>query len=208
MAKKMSDEDFDKLLKEALPVIDAMEAPPSSPPPEVLQRLEVDRLKLVEAKRQQEPAPEPQPNPLVEFFQWLLAPARLVPVFIACAAVLVLCLFIFKSQAPLVQLAMLDTVGATRGSTSKVVAVLQGDSKAQVQQFSESTELKRWLGDWPADDSKTVVKIVYDRDSGDVRVMGHIKGKPSFEKTFSVQREEVLPAVLKAAQAFIEEQTR
>lgn len=213
MAPKISDEDFDKLLKEALPVIDAMDAPPSPPPPEILQRLEADRLKLVEESKPRISAEAPKTNSLIEFFQWLLSGPRLLPVSIACSALLVLGVIIFKLgifslPTPTLQLAMLDTVGATRGTASSVVAVLQGASKAQVQQFSASAELKRWMETWPADDQQPVVKIVYDLDEGQLLVAGRGKGKRSFEKTFPVQQVQDLPAVLKAAQAFIGEQIR
>lgn len=130
---------------------------------------------------------------------------------LAAAATVIVGAFLYPSlvaQKQVIQLAMLDTIGDTRGTTSSPIPVIQQAlNQPKVETFSASAELKRWLGDWPVD-GLPVVKIVYDRGAGDVRVVGHIKDKPPFEKTFPVQREEDLPAVLKAAQAFIEEQVR
>lgn len=130
---------------------------------------------------------------------------------LAAAAAIIVGAFLFPSlvaQKMVIQVAMLDTVGDVRGTSSNPIAVIQQTfSQPKVETFSASAELKKWLGDWPAEDSKTV-KVVYSRNTGEVQVVGHVKGKPPFEKTFPVQREEELPAVLKAVQAFIQEQTR
>lgn len=155
----------------------------------------------------------PKPNSLIEFFQWLLSGPRLAPVCVACSLLVIvavgLTITLRSSHGPVIQLAMLDVVGDTRGTNTDPVKVIQQAlNQPKVETFSASAELKRWLETWPADDQKPVVKVIYDRDKGDVRVVGHIKGKPPFEKTFPVQREEDLPAVLKAAQAFIQEQIR
>jgi hypothetical protein len=85
-----------------------------------------------------------------------------------------------------------------------VAVIEQAWSKPKVQQYSESTDLKRWMSEWPAD--SRVVKIVYARDVQEVRVSGRFKSKPPFEKTFPVNQEKDLLGVLDAAQKFIQEQ--
>ena len=105
-----------------------------------------------------------------------------------------------------VLVAMLDSIGGIRGSSSNLVAVIEQTwSKPKVQQYSESADLKRWLSEWPAE--SRVVKIVYDRDVQEVRVSGRLKNKPPFEKTFPVNQEKDLLGMLQAAREFIQEQT-
>ena len=163
--------------------------------------------------------PEQQPGTLVAagvqkrallgWWQWLGLAAATAAALIMIVPALVKPATAPVQLAPLVQLAMLDTEGATRGMAANPTAALEqtwGGSK--VETFSASGELKRWLNEWPAESRQPVVKIVYDRDLAQVRVAGRWKGKPAFEKVFPVTQQQDLPAVLKAARGFIEEQMR
>ena len=72
------------------------------PPPHIKQKLDATWNEFAEGNIPQQAAQptEPKPNSLIEFFQWLLS-------------------------GPGIQLAMLDTVGDTRGTTSSPVTIIQ-----------------------------------------------------------------------------------
>jgi hypothetical protein len=52
------------------------------------------------------------------------------------------------------------------------------------------------------------VKILYNRDTGELVVNLQIKGRPSEVKAFPVQNEQELPSVLQTVKTFIDERTR
>lgn len=189
-----------RVAKEVLPLVEAAEAPPGKLPEYAHGLLQT---KVRETLRQGQAPTTPIVKLASWMWQWAFGLAAVVGVVLA-----VLLLPSLGGKKHVIQVAMLDTIGDTRGTTTSPIPVIQQAlNQSKVETFSASAELKQWLGTWPVD-GQPVVKIVYDRGAGDVRVVGHIKGKPPFEKTFPVQREENLPAVLKAAQAFIQEQTR
>ena len=110
-----------------------------------------------------------------------------------------------QTPAPVVQVAMLDTAGASRGSEAKEVALLQQAwSKAVVNSFSSTENTRVWETNWPAADKQPVVKILYDRPAGELRVLGRWKEK-SFAKAFVVEQD--FDAVLSQAKAFIQQET-
>jgi hypothetical protein len=179
-----------RLAKEVLPLLDAAKATAGEVPGYAYARLQT---KVRETFKGQEAAPKRKSG----VWQWWLGLA---------GATAVVAFFFFSSPAPVIQVAMLDSVGGVRGSASNLVAVIEQTwAKSRVQEYSESADLKRWLAEWPGD---RVVKIVYDRDAQEVRVSGRLKGKAPFEKTFPVDLEKNLPAVLEAAQKYIKEQVR
>ncbi|MCX6926969.1 MAG: hypothetical protein NT154_27740 [Verrucomicrobia bacterium] len=115
---------------------------------------------------------------------------------------------------PLIQLAMLDSMGQTRGTAASGLAKnftlgapqenlqLAATLKESLQQtnltfFSETADLKKWLGEWPSDNEQPAFKVWYDRDAGEVRVLGRWRGKQQIEQRFPVGNERDLPAVLK-----------
>ena len=107
-------------------------------------------------------------------------------------------------DAPLIQLAMLDTVGGTRGAATNELALLQATWKGSpLQSFSSASELARWEKGGSVDGRRLTAKIVYDPAAGEVRVMGSSKGKP-FQKGFPVEKD--LAATLRQVNAFILEQ--
>ena len=110
-----------------------------------------------------------------------------------------------QAPAPVIQVAMLDTAGASRGSDAKELALLQQTwNKALVESFSSAENARVWEINWLGDSRRPVVKILYDRPAGELRVLGKWKGKP-FAKTFVVEQD--FAAALNQAKQFIQEQT-
>jgi hypothetical protein len=76
-----------------------------------------------------------------------------------------------------VQLAVLDPVGVTRGADTNEIGTLQRSwQSSDVRVFSTIGELEAWEKAWP-DNHKSVVKIIYDKSAGEIRVVGHRRGK-------------------------------
>ena len=119
------------------------------------------------------------------------------------AVVLLVALPIFRTpNAPVIQVAMLDTAGAVRGSDTNEIAVLR---ETLVPVTLDSFTTAEALREWEAKGSPNAVKVIYDRAATKVRILGKWHGK-SFEKSFLVDPD--LAAALKAAKSFIAEQTK
>lgn len=100
---------------------------------------------------------------------------------------------------------MLDTAGASRGSEAKEQALLQQTwNKAVVDSFVSTESAQAWETNWPGDGRGAVVKVLYDRAAGELRVLGRWKGT-SFARTFIVEQD--FAATLDQAKAFIQQQT-
>ena len=125
----------------------------------------------------------------------------------ATAVVVIVALSIFHApNAPVIQLAMLDTVGGTRGTDINELATLQETWKeSPVQHFSNASELEAWEKNWPNGDGRPAAKIIYDAAAGEVRVSGRSRGRV-FEKTFPVEKD--LATTLQQVGVFIREQTK
>lgn len=123
------------------------------------------------------------------------------------AVVVIVAFSIFHApNAPLIQLAMLDTAGGTRGGDMNELVTLRDACKGiPVQNFSNSGELEAWEKNWPNDDGRAAAKIIYDPAAGEVRVSGRSQGK-FFQKTFLVERD--LETTLQQVSAFVQEQTK
>jgi hypothetical protein len=133
-------------------------------------------------------------------WRWILGLA-------ASAAVVVLFLLpVFnRSAPPMIQVAMLDVAGATRGSDTNETSLLhQTWEKATVDSFTGTMALHAWETNWPAQNERPVVKVVFDRAAGEVRILGRWKGE-SFTKTLLVERD--LAATLEQAKSFIKQRT-
>jgi hypothetical protein len=76
--------------------------------------------------------------------------------------------------------------------------------KAAVDSFTGAEALHAWETNWPAQNKKAVVKVVFDRAAGEVRILGRWKGE-SFTKTLLVERD--LAATLEQAKSFIKQRT-
>ena len=113
--------------------------------------------------------------------------------------------FVTKLSGPVVQVAMLDLVGATRGTNSVEVGTLRQTWKeSQVESFSSTAALDSWEQKWPEGGKKPVVKVIYDRSAAEVRVVGRF-GEKRFQGSFPVGPD--LQTALRQATSFIAEQT-
>src|SRR5205814_6713775 len=135
-------------------------------------------------------------------WRWVLGLAA------ATAVVVIVALSIFHApNAPVIQLAMLDTAGATRGTDMNELATLQGTWKeSPVQHFSSASEVGVWERNWPKGDGRSAAKIIYDRAAGEVRVSGRSRGK-FFQRTFLLEKDD-LALTLQQVREFVREQTK
>ena len=122
----------------------------------------------------------------------------------AATAVVLLVVFSSRPPAPVIEVALLDTVGAVRGAeTNETAAFRQRWANARVEVFDKSADLDAWQTN-RMHAGKPVAKVVYDRAVGEVRVMLFGVGKPIL-KTFAVERD--LGVALQEADAFIRQQS-
>lgn len=186
--------------RETLPLLDAMEA--TTPP---LPGYARERLRT---KVRQTLGPPVRQRASTGVWRWWLAWAT------ACAAValVVVSTAVFNSPphalspplTPLIQVAMLDSIGGTRGTGEKPLDTLQRQWKeAQPQVFSDADKLKRWQEEWPSGAKQSVAKVLYNRDTQELKVLIRSKGKTVLEKIILVTEERELPRALKEAEAFI-----
>ena len=120
------------------------------------------------------------------------------------AVALVLVPMLNPSPKLVVQVAMLDVAGDTRGGETNEVPLLQQTwANAKIDSFTQPELLRGWETNWPA--KADVVKIIYDRNAAEVRVLGRWNGK-TFQNSFPV--ETILTITLARARGFIQEQTK
>jgi hypothetical protein len=134
-------------------------------------------------------------------WRWVLGLA------IATAVLLLLAFPFFRTtNAPVIQLAIIDAGGGTRGADTNEVATFKEMWKGiPVENFSSVTELEAWEKNWPTDGGRPAARIVYDRAAGEVRVSGRSQGRV-FQKTFPVEKD--LATTLEQVTAFIQQQTK
>jgi hypothetical protein len=75
---------------------------------------------------------------------------------------------------------------------------------AAVDSFTGTEALHAWETNWPVQSRRPVVKVVFDRAAGEVRILGRWKGE-TFAKTLLVERD--LAVTLEEAQSFIKQRT-
>lgn len=198
-------------LKKAAPVLNRLGDGPSPLPDHVRARLNaaLDRKiaasPAVEAKpavtRRDQPEREPS---WLEVWRWWIGLAT-------ATAAIALILTLNRSGPnlpPVIQVAMLDSVGTVRGTGVQPMELLQQQWKAvKPQEFDDAAKLKQWQGDWSSNSSQMVAKVIYDRDTLKLQVVVWRKGK-SIEKTFVAKDEKELPTLISEADRFIQEQTR
>ena len=187
-----------RVVKEMLPLVEATEAETGELPDYARARLQTKVKQVFGSAGEQ----------LDEDKTALLQGWRLWIFGLASAAALVAVLLVpmlIRSSGPIVQVAMLDLVGATRGTnTVEVETLRQMWKESQIESFSSTTGLDAWEKQWPEQGRRPVVKVIYDRSAGEVRVTGHSKGQ-RFQKSFPVELD--LQTALTNAVGFIEEQT-
>ena len=184
-----------RVAKDALPLVDATKATTGEFPAYAHGRLQTKVKQTLG-----HPAAKKEPDRSLAWgWRWILGLAA------ATAVVLLVALPVFRAPSgPVIQVAMLDTAGATRGSETNQAALFhQTWQTATINYISNSEGLYAWQTNWP--DKTAVVKIIYDRAAAEVHVLGRWEGK-SFDKTFLVEQD--LTIVLKQAKEFIREQIK
>ncbi len=111
----------------------------------------------------------------------------------------------FTEHPPVIQLALLDATGQTRGATNEDTTELRAVWKdAELQQFARAEEVAAWRQHWPEKANARAIKIIYDRAAAEIQVYGKWKGKEFF-KIFAADKG--LADALRQAQEFIRQQT-
>ena len=124
----------------------------------------------------------------------------------ATAVLIFLVLPMFRPPGtPLIELAILDTTGGTRGAATNEGASFQQTWKGSaVENFSDPSQLAAWEEKWSTD-FRAAAKIVYDPAAAEVRVLGRSHGK-DFKRTFPIEKD--LPTTLQEVNTFVREQIR
>jgi hypothetical protein len=184
-----------RLAKDAMLLVDATRATGDKFPAYARGRLQTKvRQTLGRPREKQEPGRRG-----VSGWLWILglAAATAVVVLVALPA-------LHAPGGPVVQVAMLDTVGSVRGVETNETDILKQQWKnSTVQAFDQTGLLQNWETNWPAG-NKTVAKVIYDRAAGEVHVLLH-KDNKSQEKTFVIEQD--LAATLQEANNFIQAQS-
>ncbi len=189
-----------RIAREVLPLVSATEATAPELPAYARGRLQTKVRETL--GRPQVPGGAPEEDALGTLWKWRW-------ILGLSAATTVVALFLLpiltRSAPPMIQVAMLDTVGATRGSDTNETSLLhQTWEKATVDSFTGTEALHAWETNWPGQSKRPVVKVVFDRAAGEVRILGRWKGE-SFTKTLLVERD--LAATLEQAKSFIKQRT-
>jgi hypothetical protein len=131
---------------------------------------------------------------------WILGLAAATAVIVLVAVPL-----LRAPGGPVIQVAMLDTAGAVRGTGDHDADILKQQWKnSSYQNFDTTAPMENWLTNWPAGD-KPAVKVIYDRATAEVRVVVHGAGK-DLQKNFPVDAD--LATTMLAVGNFVQEQTK
>ena len=217
----MNDAEKSKLeqkLKEAAPLINRLGDRPSVLPDHIKARLNSvldKKFPLAAQQAAEEPAaPTPVHRTAVEQKKaepsWLEVWRWWIGLATATAAVALVVVLNRPGPnpklPPVIQVAMLDSVGTVRGTGVQPMELLQLQWKdAKPQEFADATKLKQWQENWSVAAKQTVVKVVYDRDAGELRVSVRANGTRTSEKVFPVKEERELPNLIKKTEVFIRE---
>jgi hypothetical protein len=189
-----------RVAKDMLPLVDAMGETKGELPVYARGRLQTT---VRQTLGRPESAAKERDRGLAWGWRWVLG-------LIAATAVVmfIVALSLFHApNAPVIQLAMLDTVGGTRGTGMDELATLRDAWKGiPVQSFSNSSELEAWEKNWPKGDGRPAAKIIYDAAAGEVRVSGRSRRK-FFQRTFLLEKDD-LALTLRHVREFVREQTK
>lgn len=188
-----------RVAKDALPLVKATQATAGELPAYARGRLQTKVRQTLGRPETAETPSRQRERRAIWNWRWALGLAA------ATAVVLLVALPMFRAPtAPVIELAMLDVAGDTRGGETNEVALLQQTwANAKLDAFTRPELLRAWETNWPA--KADAVKIIYDRNAAEVRVLGRWKGK-MFEKTFPVETN--LTGTLAMAREFVQEQTK
>jgi hypothetical protein len=215
----MNDAEKSKLeqeLKEAAPVLNRLGDGPSVLPDHIKARLNSvldKKFPLAAQPASQEPTAvrrtaveqeKPEPSWL-EVWRWWIGLATAT----AAVALVVVLNRPGPNLPPVIQVAMLDSVGTVRGTGEKPMELLQQQWKAaKPQEFDDAAKLKQWQEGWPVDPKQPAVKILYNGDTRELRVLLRSGGTAVREKVIVVTEPRELSKALIEAEAFILEKTR
>jgi hypothetical protein len=215
----MNDAEKSKLeqeLKEAAPVLNRLGDGPSVLPDHIKARLNSvldKKFPLAAQPASQEPTAvrrtaveqeKPEPSWL-EVWRWWIGLATAT----AAVALVVVLNRPGPNLPPVIQVAMLDSVGTVRGTGEKPMELLQQQWKAaKPQEFDDAAKLKQWQEGWPVDPKQPAVKILYNVDTRELRVLLRSGGTAVREKVIVVTEPRELSKALIEAEAFILEKTR
>jgi hypothetical protein len=177
-----------RVAKEILPLLAATESTAGELPAYARERLQTK-------VRQTFGRPTPVKRPVLWSWKWALA-------FAAATAVIVMVwVGVFRQAQPVIQIAMLDLAGPTRGGGMADEEVLRNTwQTATVESFSSAGGLEAWEKNWPDLGRKKLVRIIYHRSAGELRVLIR-SGTDSFQRAFPVDGD--LPAALNQVQAYL-----
>ena len=80
--------------------------------------------------------------------------------------------------------------------------------ESKPQEFVDGKQLKAWHEDWSTGSYRKVVKILYDRDAGELRIVVRFRGIANIEKVLPVKDESELPKLMLEAESFIQNMIR
>ena len=110
---------------------------------------------------------------------------------------------IAKTPEPVIQVAMLDIIGETRGEESKPTETLQGAwPKNRLETYSEINIAESWSEDWAPNQEYPQVKILFDVVESEVIIKGFWRGET---KTKTIPVDENLQEALNQAKELIAE---
>ena len=110
---------------------------------------------------------------------------------------------IATAPEPVVQIAMLDIVGETRGDEDNKIQILaKAWPKNQLETYSEIDAAKSWTEKWSSDLKGPEVKILFDVIESELIIQGNWKGEIKTETIFI---EDDLPGALILAKELIAE---
>jgi hypothetical protein len=187
-----------RLAREALPLVEAMQAKGAELPGYARSRLQ-SKVKQTLGQKQASESDE-EHRAFAWGWRWFLGLAATVAVLALVAWPL-----LFATPKPQIQVAMLDSAGITRGGDTNESLILAGVWKGPtVTNFSNAQDLKSWEKEWPTGARGYQVKVIYDRAAAEIRVVGRGLGR-EFTNSFPVDSD--IREALTRVQAYINQQT-
>ena len=142
-----------RLAREVLPLVNATEATVPELPAYARGRLQTKVRETLGRPSVTGEAPEEDALGTLWKWRWMLGLAAVTAV-----VALFLLPVLSRSGPPMIQVAMLDTAGATRGADTNEVSLLrQTWEKAAVDAFTGTAALHAWETNWPAQNRRPVV---------------------------------------------------
>ena len=188
-----------RLAKEAVPLVDAMQAKGAELPGYARQRLQA-KVKQTLGQQKEGTSSGKDAKAVPWGWRWFLGLAATL----AVVALIVVPLLLAPPNAQ-IQVAMLDLAGPTRGTgTNESGLFLEALKGATSTNISSLSELQAWEQSWSADQRGYEVKVIYDRAAAEVRVLGKGRGR-EFSRRFSagVEPRQILGEV----QAYVKAET-